>query len=392
MRALIVLRCGTGSLHKSWIVRARALYDTAFVYFDDADFSADGPTYSAAIRGTKYTGIRDFFLQNPEILERYDYFWLLEDDLFVGYETLLGMLDFVERIRPVLCAPSLSPESYYTHPVMIQNDALVVRGTDFVECMAPMMSRAFLRQSLDQFAAYPIYGIERYWQHLLWEMREVAYILDSCPIVHTRPVGGGGLYQLEALLGIDKFHDDLAAGEKYGQRFNRYVNTLFGVSSAGGIPALVVGSELIDRYRAGAARFLQLEASSRTAIEQVVDHTGFTNPFFSRFLTFDSVRRLLYLREFTELESDLIVRDWTFGSSRNGDYAESFLLRPSGRIGGYVNDNEYEWRMDGPDLLLLSRAGQVTTRFTDLSVIDGKMVLQGRYSDQEDVFHYLREH
>ena len=390
MRGLMVLRCGASSIHRSWIERARTLWDVAFVSYDGADFSSDTPTYAATIPGTKLTGIRDFFTIHPELLDKYDYFWLLEDDLFVPYETISGALDFVDIIRPALCAPSLSHQSFFTHPVMIQNDALFARGTDFVECMAPIMSREFFKRSLEQFSTYPIYGIERFWQHLLWEMQEVAYVLDALPIVHTRPVGSGTLYGLETELGIDRFRDDLAAAEKFGRPFNRYVNTLFGVKNTG-LPTLIAGLDLVDRLWAGASRFLQMDVANKESFQKVIDHTGFVNSLFSKCLTFSSVQRLFCLPQLSGQESDLIVRDWSFGSNLSGEYAHRLRLKPNGRISGYVNDNEYEWKVEGEDLFFFSRAGQATTRFTQTVVEHGKIRIEGPYLHSQGIVHYLKE-
>ena len=392
MRALIVLRCGSGSIHKSWIERVRRHCDIAFVAFDDADFSGDRPTYAARYPGTKLTGTAEFFADRPDLIEAYDYFWLVEDDLFIPYETVVGALRFAELMRPVLCAPSLAPQSFYTYPITVQNDALFCRGTDFVECMAPLMSREFLKRTLEQFTVYPIWGIEHFWRHLLWEMRQVAFILDAYPIVHTRPVRGGSLYRLEAEMGIDSAQDMKDAEERYSRPFGRFPNTLFGVTSTP-LPDYVTGADLRLALWSGAAAFLRADPANLATFDwNVINHTYFANDMFSRFLTFSGVQDLLRLPRESEFEAELMVRDWSYGDRQAGQYAEKIKLRPFGAIGNYLHDNEYSWTVDGTDLLFLSREGMVTTRFTRRHLDEGKIVFEGRHELADGAVHYLREH
>jgi hypothetical protein len=92
---------------------------------------------------------------------------------------------------------------------------MLFRGTDFVEIMAPIMSRDFLRLALPHFDEnFSSWGYEWLWRKLLNDRRAFAAILDAAPIVHTRPIGQGSLYKNHSREAANKDLTDLI--DKFG--------------------------------------------------------------------------------------------------------------------------------------------------------------------------------
>jgi hypothetical protein len=193
---LIVVRAGRSTIHHSWLYTAPTQMDVALSVYDDSDFSEQPVKHRHRATGGKFQGIKAFFDAYPDLLGAYDYYWLLEDDLYVPHETMLMVLKLLKQFRFMLATPALSYNSFSGWPINIRNDRLLFRGTDFVEIMAPIMSRSFLLTCLPLFGEnYSGFGYEWLWRRFIEQAAGFAAILDGAPIVHTRPLGEGSLYQ-----------------------------------------------------------------------------------------------------------------------------------------------------------------------------------------------------
>lgn len=388
MKHLIIVRLGKKSIHKAWLYRIRKLVDVAFVYYDESNFSEDSPNYEAFFEGTKLTGVKKFIDANPDILEKYDYFWLFEDDLLISYETVAGIISFISKYKPVLSAPSLTADSFYTHPVMFQNTALMLRGADFVECMSPIMSREFLRNTLNEFEEFPVWGIEFYWQHLLWEMRELAFIYDKYPITHTRPVGQGVLYKNANGTNINYYEDNSRAFETYGKPFRKYV-ILCGMEDKFD-PEVLVGNDLRRYMDSGYCHLEQLHGED--IVLRIKNETYCANDLFSQFLSFPRIQKLYRLPEITPLESQLMVRTWEFGRvGPHAEWGQNLRFDISGEIKGYNNPNERYWKIIDGKLVILGENKVVTTVFDDYFYQNDRMCLHGDHLIAGNERHYLIE-
>ena len=169
-RILIIVRAGRNSIHRSWIWTINGLADVAVSAYDDSDFSGDGARYVHAFVGGKFPGVMAFIERHPEVIDEYEYFWLFEDDLVLPFESLQRISALLARFRFVLSAPGLSYYSFFTWPLAVANSRFLFRGTDFVEVMMPIMSRAFLLAAMPAFNDnYTAWGHEWLWRKLLNE-------------------------------------------------------------------------------------------------------------------------------------------------------------------------------------------------------------------------------
>jgi hypothetical protein len=245
-KLLIVLRAGRDSLHRSWTTVCAKLADVAISLYDDAPIAESDFVLVHRAPGGKYTGVKALFADHPWIMDAYTHFWLFEDDLYLPFESLLAVRDCIENFRFVLCGPSLAPESFAAWPIMIQNQAFHLRATNFVEIMAPIMSRDFLKRTLPMFGENRTgWGYEWLWQTMLAEMNRFAAILDCAPIVHTRPIGSGRLYDDPTGKQPTAFEEMMALVAKYGIDHERIAPaSYFGLARTD--RRLVYGAEFLD--------------------------------------------------------------------------------------------------------------------------------------------------
>jgi hypothetical protein len=190
-RSLIVVRCGDESLHKAWIGSERN-WDLAVSYFgarEERDFPE--ANYIHRCNWGKWNGLFAFFQAYPETLERYDYFWLPDDDIEASCEQITAMFQSMKTQEFELAQPSLSNGSYLSHLLTLNNPFFLYRRVNFVELMVPVFSRAFLVKTLPLFELTRSgFGMDYVWNRFTTDPISKVAILDHVQVKHTRPVGG----------------------------------------------------------------------------------------------------------------------------------------------------------------------------------------------------------
>ena len=248
---LIVVRAGRNSLHRSWSHICHQVADIAISTYDDSDWSGPDVNYLHHAPGGKFTGIKSFFDENPNLIDTYDYFCIFDDDLILPYSSLATIRALLAKFSWQLATPSLSCESFFSWPITVQNQRMLFRAVDFVEIMAPIMSRDFLRITLPHFDAnVSSWGLEWLWRQILRNSQTFAVILDAAPIVHTRPLGQSSLYKNLSSDGLRAEDERDALIARFGLDRNEPFRNLFGVSNDEP-PRLLVGDDLVHEMIGG---------------------------------------------------------------------------------------------------------------------------------------------
>lgn len=78
-------------------------------------------------------------------------------------------------------------------------------------------------------------------------------------------------------------------------------------------------------------------------------------------------------------EAMLFGAAWHFGHAGRPPGTTEFRLLPGGGIGGYDHVNERSWRLDDGTLSLFTGYGELTVRFDEADVQDGRLILLGTY-------------
>ena len=122
---------------------------------------------------------------HPELVDRYEHFWLPDDDLVADTATIDRMFDFARAYRLALAQPALTRNSYYTWPLLLQDARYQLRYTRFVEVMAPLFDRDALRTCLPTFTESTSgWGLDSVWPRLLADRGEQAMaIIEAASLV-----------------------------------------------------------------------------------------------------------------------------------------------------------------------------------------------------------------
>ncbi len=190
-RNLVVVRAGDSSLHPHWLAgEGGRNWDLAVSYFgDDPDLYKTDDVTRIDGKGPKWQGLHDVFSKRPEFLTNYDYILLPDDDLMASKDDLNRLFDICKTYGLEIGHPTLTWNSYYAHLVTLRNAGTRLRYTNFIEVMAPCLTKALLNKTLGYFAeTLSGWGLEQAWAKSAGPMKMA--LIDDIAVRHTRPVGG----------------------------------------------------------------------------------------------------------------------------------------------------------------------------------------------------------
>jgi hypothetical protein len=233
VRNLVIAPAGERSLHHRWMGDpATRSYDVWLLCYEDASlasFTAD-PVRTFDARGTmKWPGISRVLQARAPEVAGYDAVWFPDDDLAIDAPEVERLFATFHALDLWLAQPALADGSYFSAALTLRCAAFVARFTNFVEVMAPILSREALRRLAPTFGeSISGWGLDRIWPVLLGEPRDRVAVIDAVSLVHTHPVESGSWYAALAERPRDEA-DRLCA--RYG------VPLPFAFRQYGGIPA-----------------------------------------------------------------------------------------------------------------------------------------------------------
>jgi len=276
-RNLVIVRAGDSSLHPTWLKGAAdRSWDLLVSYFgDDPRRFRDQDVVRVDGKGPKWPALHRLLTERADLLRRYDYVWLPDDDIACRARDIERMFSAMGRHDLLLGQPSLSSRSHFSWCITLRNPMTRMRWTNFVETMVPCFHRDLLARCLPMLAPYISgWGLDWAWpKQAGLETRRVAVIDEVC-VTHTRPVGGPNHRFLEER-GLTAYDEMAHALRTYGieDRTTRIVEIL----SRGGLrlPAQSSLARLLLRGGYGmmvAAAYARRDPSRRALLRRLRPH------------------------------------------------------------------------------------------------------------------------
>jgi len=191
-RDLVIVRAGDNSLHRGWGADDPGCEFDLIVSYYGSDPSAFWLPYENRVdyRGGKWDGIHALLTQQPELLDRYRYVWLPDDDLEADRATIEAMFTNMRRFDLHVAQPALTLDSYYTHLSFLRCKSFEFRLVDRIEIMAPCLRADVAAKMLPLFKqSMSGFGLDSLWTRLAAENYGTSAVFDALPVRHTRPVG-----------------------------------------------------------------------------------------------------------------------------------------------------------------------------------------------------------
>ena len=179
---------GKDSLHRQ-LLKGDADFDLHLLIYDGSynKFCNDSD-FIACDAGYKMDMTYRYLHRHPEFLEKYEYFFLMDDDIVISTEDVNRLFSMMREYKLKIAQPSLVM-SYYTYKHTVFNPFYILRYTNFVEMMMPCFSRDALKAVLPTFEQKIRWcGIEMHWPVLVGSNHKDMAIVDAVSAKHTRPV------------------------------------------------------------------------------------------------------------------------------------------------------------------------------------------------------------
>ena len=179
---------GKDSLHRQ-LLKGDADFDLHLLIYDGSynKFCNDSD-FVACDAGYKMDMTYRYLHRHPEFFEKYEYFFLLDDDIVISTEDVNRLFSMMREYQLKIAQPSLVM-SYYTYKHTAFHPFYILRYTNFVEMMMPCFSRDALKAVLPTFEQKIRWcGIEMHWPVLVGSNHKDMAIVDAVSAKHTRPV------------------------------------------------------------------------------------------------------------------------------------------------------------------------------------------------------------
>jgi len=140
-------------------------YDLYVIYYADDDTIYDKykskVTFIEKRKGSKFQNFHYFYKKYPEIIEKYDRFLIIDDDIIMQVEDINRLFDISRKYELDICQPSLSLSSKFSHRITQHVDNCLLRYTNFVEVNTVTFSRSALDKLMEKYDPILIgYGVD----------------------------------------------------------------------------------------------------------------------------------------------------------------------------------------------------------------------------------------
>ncbi len=215
-RYLVISRVGSQSLHAHWCgPAANRGYDVLLSAFDPAVADPCQPGIVFEYRpGTKVAGYGDVMRANAELISRYDYVALFDDDLIISAADMKRLFDIAAEYQLKISQPALSHDSYFTFAALLHDPAFRLRYVNYIEMMCPVFRADVLAEIKPLYELGFESGIDLIWCNLVSTSPQDFAVIDAVTVCHTRPVGtyktangftGGKRYEDDIYALLEKF-------------------------------------------------------------------------------------------------------------------------------------------------------------------------------------------
>jgi hypothetical protein len=198
---IVIVRAGNSSLHPGWLAgEGDRSWDLIVNYYgDDPDRYKEDDVTRIDSKGPKWPALSNLITEHLDTISGYERIWLPDDDLKTDKASVNALFALCERYDLEVAQPSLTWDSYFGHLTTLQNRDFVLRYTNYVEVMAPCLTREMLLRSLPLFNSnLSGWGLDFVWAALADRAERGIAIIDAVTVRHTRPVGGPNYAALRA--------------------------------------------------------------------------------------------------------------------------------------------------------------------------------------------------
>jgi hypothetical protein len=123
-------------------------YDLYVIYYGDDNTIYDKykskVTFIEKRKGSKFQNFKYFYEKYPEIINKYDYFFILDDDIIIDVPRINEMFSIAKHYNLSICGPSFEVVSKISHAITKRRQNILLAYTNFVEVNVPLFNKKAL--------------------------------------------------------------------------------------------------------------------------------------------------------------------------------------------------------------------------------------------------------
>ena len=146
-RNLVFTSCGDNtSFDLLWTHPFKMNFDIYIIYYGECKetfrryYENECINIITIRQGSKFQNLKFFYDTFIDIINKYKYFFILDDDIIIDVEDINKMFSIAKKYNLSICGPSFKPESKISHDITIQKSYVEISYTNFVELNVPLFS------------------------------------------------------------------------------------------------------------------------------------------------------------------------------------------------------------------------------------------------------------
>uniref|UniRef100_A0A6C0E6I2 Glycosyltransferase 2-like domain-containing protein n=1 Tax=viral metagenome TaxID=1070528 RepID=A0A6C0E6I2_9ZZZZ len=144
---LVFTSCGDNtSFDLLWTHPDKMNFDIYIIYYGDCDETFERYCANEKIniitrrKGSKFQNFKYFYDTLRDIIDKYSYFFILDDDIIFNFDDINKMFLITRQYNLSICGPSFQPESKISHNITKNKNGIELTYTNFVEVNVPLFN------------------------------------------------------------------------------------------------------------------------------------------------------------------------------------------------------------------------------------------------------------
>jgi len=157
-------------------------YDVYVIYYGDnlKNFNKykSKVKFIESRKGSKFQNFNYFYHKYPEIINQYDRFFILDNDIILSVNEINRMFYFSRKYNLDICGPSFSNKGKISHKITRNKVNILLSYTNFVEVNVPLFNKIALENLMNKYDNCLIeWGVDFFYIYCNGKEKERSYAI-----------------------------------------------------------------------------------------------------------------------------------------------------------------------------------------------------------------------
>lgn len=183
---LVFSSVGNYSNHHHWL-KGKRNFDLYLINYSNknSEYKNDADYYLER-KGSKFQNFHYLFKNQRSILDQYDQFLLLDDDIIISGANISKLFDIHKKYDLFISQPAFDAKSKISHPITVVKPRYLLRYTNFVELGCPLFNKNSIYKFMKIYDPILVgYGIDQWFINVIGVHKNKIAIIDD--ITCTNP-------------------------------------------------------------------------------------------------------------------------------------------------------------------------------------------------------------